>query len=228
MARKIAREQEILQEARDQHAPGRGLARSRKERRERERHHHREIEEDRGGRGAGKAMHHVEHAAIERHQRDQEEIRECDAGELDREIALALFVAEPGRQQAHHLRHEGPGDDQQDDLRDEQQREDAVGKQPCRLLPFLPMDMRIGRHEGGVECALGENGAEMVGKAEGDEEGVCDGTGAQDRREHDIACETGQPRKQGIAADSKNAPKHGPLSSVSRGASKRRNQGLLI
>ncbi len=210
MPRKIARQQKVLQEAGDQDAPGRGVARGRKEGRDRKRHHHREVEEDRGGGCARKAMHHVEHAAIERHQRDQEQVGKRDPGELDRKIALAGIMGEARRKQAHGLRHERPGGDQQDHLREKQQREDAVGEQPCRLFALLAMDMGIGRHEGRVEGALGKDRAEMIGQAEGDEEGVGDGAGAENRREHDVAREAGQPRKQGIAADGEDAPEHAP------------------
>ena len=76
MARQIPGQQKILQEAGDQHAPGGGVAGGRKERHQRQRHHHREVQEDRRRRGAGEAVHDVEHAAIERHQRDQQADRE--------------------------------------------------------------------------------------------------------------------------------------------------------
>ena len=65
-----------------------------KERRQRQRRHHRQIEEDRRRRGAGKAVHHVEHAAIQRHQRDQQQIGKRDPGQLDREFAAHRIVGE--------------------------------------------------------------------------------------------------------------------------------------
>ena len=117
-------------------------------------------------------MHHVEHAAIERHQRDQQQIGKGDPRQLDREPALLGILGKARRQHAHRLRHEQPGDHEQHHLRQEQQREDAVGEQFCRHLALLAVDMGIGRHEGGVEGALGEDRAEMVGQAERDEEGV--------------------------------------------------------
>jgi hypothetical protein len=70
------------------------------------------------------------------------------------------------------------------------------------------MDMRIGRHEGGVECPFREDRPEMVGKPQRHEEGVGQRTGAQDRREHDVAREAGDPREKSIAADGENAPEH--------------------
>src|SRR5690348_11792200 len=86
------------------------------------------------------------------------------------------------------------------------------------------MDMGIGGYEGGVEGALGEDRAEMVGQTEGDEEGIRNGTRAEDRSQHDVAGKAGQPREQRVGADGEDAPKHGPLSSPSNRSSKRRNQ----
>ena len=62
------------------------------------------------------------------------------------------------------------------------------------LEPALRANARIGGDEGGIERALGENGAEMVGQAEGDEEGVGHRPGAQDRRQHDVAGKAGNAR----------------------------------
>ena len=93
------------------------MARAGKERRQRQRRHHRQIEEDRRRRGAGEAVHHVEHAAIERHQRDQQQIGKGDPRQLDRELAALGILGKARRQDGDHLRHEQPGDDQQDHLR---------------------------------------------------------------------------------------------------------------
>ena len=108
-----------------------------------------------------------------------------------------------------------------------QQREDAVGEQLRRRLAALAMDMGIGRHEGGVEGAFGEDRAEMIGQPQRDEKRVGHGPRAEDRREHDVARKTGQPRKQRIAADGEDAPEHAPLlAAIDGGASKRRKSGL--
>ena len=88
MAREVSGQQEKLQEAGNQHAPGRGVAGARKKRRQRQRHHHRQVEKNRRRRGAGEAMHDVEHAAIERHQRDQQQIGKGDPRQLDRKPPL--------------------------------------------------------------------------------------------------------------------------------------------
>ena len=71
--------------------------------------------------------------------------------------------------------------------------------------------MRIGRHEGGVEGALGEDRAEMVGQPQRDEERIRQRTGAEDRRQHDVAREPGEPREQRKAADGEDSPEHQPL-----------------
>ena len=51
-----------------------------------------------------------------------------------------------------------------------QQREDAVGEQCAAASPPLAMDMRIGRHERGVEGAFGKDRPEMIGQPQRHEE----------------------------------------------------------
>ena len=87
----------------------------------------------------------------------------------------------------------------------------------------LAADVRIGRHEGGVEGALGEDRAEMIGQPKRDEERVRDRPGAQDRRQHDVARKAGEAREQREAADGEDASEHAPLLAHTFGA-KRRNQ----
>ena len=124
------------------------------------------------------------------------------------------------RQQVDRLRREQERQRQQHDLRRQQQGEDAVAEQFRRRIAALGADARIGRDERGVEGAFGENGAEMVRQPERDKEGVGDGTGAEDRRQHDVAHETGQAREQRIAADGEDPIEHCclvPLPLVGRG-----------
>ena len=99
-------------------------------------------------------------------------------------------------------------DREQHDLAREQQREDAVGEQLGRIGAALLADARIGRHEGGVERALGEDRAEMIGQPQRDEEGVGDRAGAEHRRQHDVAREAGEAREQREAADGEDASDH--------------------
>ncbi len=79
----------------------------------------------------------------------------------------------------------------------------------CRAA--LSRHMGIGRDESGIERAFGENGAEVIGQPQRHEEGVGHRPGAKDRREHDVARETGDPREQRISADGENASQHQPL-----------------
>jgi hypothetical protein len=51
---------------------------------------------------------------------------------------------------------------------------------------------RIGRHEGGGEGPFGEDGAEMVRQAEGDEESVGDRSGAENGSHDHIADEASE------------------------------------
>ena len=205
MTRKINRNQEILQEAGDQDAPGRGIAGAGKKCRQRQRRYHRKIEQHRGCSRARKSMLHVEHAAIQRHQRDQQQIGKGDAREFDRQMALRRLVGEARRQDAHGLGHEQPGGREQDQLRQKQKRENAIGKQARRRLSALAGDMGIGRHEGGVEGAFGKNRTEMIGQPERDEKRVRHWSRAQDRGQHDVAGKAGQPRKQRVTADGEDA-----------------------
>ena len=130
---------------------------------------------------------------------------------LDRQPPLLGVVGEARREKAHGLRHEQPGQRQQHELRDKQQREDTIGEQAGRGLAPFAVDMRIGRHERRVEGALGEDRAKMVGQAQRHEERVRHGTCAEDGREHDVARKSGQPRKERIAADGEDTTEHAPL-----------------
>ncbi len=100
-------------------------------------------------------------------------------------------------------------------------------KQARRSRPALGADPRIGRNEGGVERALGENGAEMVGQPEGDEERVGDRPGADNGREHDVAHEAGQARQQRVAADGENLPDHWRLVITIRSSPRKRGPRLI-
>ena len=155
-------------------------------------------------------MHHVEHAAVQRHQRDQQQIRKGDPRQRDRQFAARRIVLEPRREDGDHLWHEPPRHDEQNYLRGKQQREDAVGEQPRRRVA-LAVQMRIGRHEGGVEGALGEDRAKMIGQPQRHEKRIRDGSRAENGGKHDVARESGQPREQRITANSEDASKHAPL-----------------
>jgi len=101
---------------------------AREKSRERQSHHHRKVEKDRGRRGAGEAIHDVEHTAVKRHDGDQEQIWKRDSRQLDCEPALLGIFGEAGCQQTHGLRRENPGQGQQNELGQEKQREYPVGE----------------------------------------------------------------------------------------------------
>ena len=120
-------------------------------------------------------------------------------------------MAEARGQQAEHLRHEQQREREQDELREQQQCEDPVGEQPRRGLAATAMDMGIGRNEGGVEGALGKDRAKTVGQPPGHIERIRHRSGAEDRREHDVAHQTGQPGQKRVAANGENPTQHVPL-----------------
>ena len=112
------------------------------------------------------------------------------------------------RQHLDHLRRENERQRQQYDLRREQQREDTVAEAAGRFRAALGANARIGRNEGGIECALGENGAEMIRQPESDEESIGDRPGADDGRKHDVTQKACQPRQKRVAANGENLPDH--------------------
>ena len=122
---------------------------------------------------------------------------------------VALGVAcEARREQPDHLGREEEREREQHDVDGEQRRGDLVGEAPRRRLAVLLERAGIGRHEGGVEGAFGENGAEMVGQAEGDEEGVGDGAGAENGGHDHVADEAREARDERQPADGGDAPNH--------------------
>src|SRR5665647_1914423 len=77
-----------------------------------------------------------------------------------------------------------------------------------RVSSALGANPGIGRHEGGVERAFGENGAEMIRQPQRDEKRVGHRTGAEHRRQYDVTDEAGEPREQREAADREDALDH--------------------
>ena len=78
----------------------------------------------------------------------------------------------------------------------------------CRLRSTLGANARVGRHEGGVESALGKNSAEMIWQPQRDQKCIRHRPRAEDRRQHDVADESGHARQQGEAADGQDAVDH--------------------
>src|SRR5205823_3815496 len=112
------------------------------------------------------------------------------------------------RQNSHRLWHEQQCDNQQNELRSKRQRKDPIGEQSSRGFALGALDMGISWNKRRVEGALGKNRAEMIRQPEGDKERVRQWTGTQNRRQHDVAGESGQSRQKGKAADGEYAPEH--------------------
>ena len=103
---------------------------------------------------------------------------------------------------------------EQHEVDDDQRRGDLVGEQLGGGKPGLLERTRIGRHEGRSKRALGEDGAEMVGQPEGDEEGVGHGARAEHRRHDHVADEAGEARDERQSADRGDAPDHAGFRAV--------------
>jgi hypothetical protein len=155
----------------------------------------------------GEAVDGVQHAAVERGQRDEQQVGKGDAPELDGHRERRRLVAHAGGQHGHHPGH---GEDQQRGERHQHQQQRGLGlsRENHRLGPTAALQFaREQRHEGGREGALGEQAAEEVGKLEGDEEGVRHGARAQHRRQHDVAHEAHNATEQRESADRRNGPR---------------------
>ena len=66
---------------------------------QRQRHHHRQIEQGGGGGGRGEPLQRIEDAAVERHQRDQQQIGKSDAGQIDGKREALGIALKTRRQQ---------------------------------------------------------------------------------------------------------------------------------
>ncbi len=172
-----------------EHAPGGGVAGVGEERRQQQRGDDRQIEQDGRAGGGGEPVIGIEDAGEQRLHRHQREIGKGDAGERHGEIVARRIVVETRRQQADHLRGEDQREREQHEIDGDQRRGDLVGEQLGGGEPSLLEGARISGHEGRGERPFGEDGAEMVGQPEGDEEGVGHGPGAQHRRHDHVADE---------------------------------------
>ena len=110
-----------------------------------------------------------------------------------------MLTTQGVKQERERKQHEVDGDEC---------RGDAVGEEFGRVDASLLEDARIGRHEGGGEGALGEDGAEMVGQAEGDEEGVGHGACAEHRGHDHVADEARDAGDERLPTDGGDALDH--------------------
>ena len=186
------------------------MARRRKEHRDGERCHHGHVEQNRRGGGRGEAGERVENAAVERHQRHEQQIRKRDPCQLDRQRETARILGKARREQRDHFRSEDQRDDDQKADAAEEDGKYPVGEELCRISSALMADARVSRHEGRVERALREDRAEMIGKSQRNEEGVRNRSGSEHGRQHDVADKAGGARHQRQAADGEDASNHRP------------------
>ncbi len=197
---RLGHQQHELGQPRDGDAPARGDAGVGKQEREGEKSHDEEIEHDRGeGPHAEKPMR-VQGSRMQSRERYERQIGKRDARHAHGEGEFLRVLFEARRDEFDELRRVQIRQRQQRQLRDQQQRENSARKNLRALLAFGDQHPRIGRHIGRTERALAEDGAKLVRQAKGDEKRVGQRAGAQDRRDHEIARESRQPRQRGEPA----------------------------
>ena len=210
----IDADEQHLSNTREQHAPGSGMAGVREEGRQKQGRHHRQIEEDGGAGSRGEAVIGVEDAGEQRLHRNQRQIGKGDAGERHGELEPRRIVDETGGENAHDPRREQKRQSEHHEIDGDERGRDLIGEELGGAEPRLLEGTGIGRHEGRGERALGENGAEVVGKAEGDEKGVGDRACPEDRRHDHVTDKAGKARDQRQTADGGDAPNHALSRSV--------------
>ena len=200
--------QSELHDAGDGDADRRTYGRIRKqERDEQEADHHQVKDHGIKSRRRKQAMR-VEGAAVERHQRDAQEIGEGDPRQDDGVVELGGIVFEAMGKHPDELRREEERQREKHDLRSEQDREDLARKGLGLAGALGFQHPCIGGYVGRVECALAKDRPEMVGQAERHEEGVRQSASAEDGAEQDVAKKAGGPRHEGQAADREEMPVH--------------------
>ena len=97
---------------------------------------------------------------------------------------------------------------EQHDLARQQQRENPVAEHPHGVAAARDADARIGRNEGRVERALGEDRAEMVRQPQRHEKRIRHRPRPQHRGEHDVAQEAGHARQERNSTNCQDAVDH--------------------
>ena len=207
MASKGADLQGKLRDAADQHAPGECGDRRVAVRREEERGaDDREVEEDGRHRRNREAAVHVQNAARQRDEGNEQDVGEHDPDHLRREIDLARRVREPRRQQVDEPRRGEDSEDRDRQKHDGKQRADP----PCErfrlhLSPLAPVlgengDKRL------REGAFGEEPAQDVRQPESGLEGVHLHACAECRCLEALAGEPGDAGQERHPADRRDRP----------------------
>ena len=131
----------------------------------------------------------VQDATLQRHQRDEQQIGEGDARQLDGEGVFIGFGGKARRDDLEEPRHHRLAEEQEEQEGAEQDRQRLLGERLGGRAPVARDHPGEQRHEGGVERALGKQRAEHVGQALGDDERVVHRAGAEKRRQQDVANE---------------------------------------
>ena len=151
----------------------------------------------------------IQYAAQQRHQADQRQIGEGDAGQRDGQVELGRAAI--GKTAGHcpdHRRGQHHHEAGEQDQHREQDRQYLPGKGDRRRLATarrVPVPFRHRpvehRHEHGGKGAFGEQGAKQVGQAPGDQKGVRRQPRAQKARDQHVAHHTQYPADQRQPAD---------------------------
>ncbi len=210
----VSPDQEHDGDAGEQNAPSRGVAGIGEQGREKQRGDDRQVEKNGRAGGGGEAVIGVEDAGEQRLDRHEREIGEGDAGERDGKVEARRIVHEARSEHAHDPWREQQRKSQEHEIDGDQSRRDLIGEELGGGKPRLFQGARIGRDEGCRKRPFGEDGAEMVGKAEGNEKGVGHRAGAEDCRHDHVADKTREARDEREPADGGNAPDHAWLRAV--------------
>ncbi len=132
----------------------------------------------------------VEHAHHGRRNRHERQERHHDPREPDGEIELAGYRREALGVQRHQRTCEEQTEHDEPAGNEEQRVQDVVPKPPCIVFPPQREVPREGRNECRAHCAFGEQIADQIRHAEGDEERVHFVAGAEHRGKHLFANES--------------------------------------
>ncbi len=197
---RLGHQQDELGQPRGGDAPARGDAGVGKQEREGEKRHDEEIEQHRSERRHAEEPVRVQRSRVQGHQRDEREIGKGDARHADGEGEFLRVLFEARSDEFDELRREAYASASSASCEISSRVKIRLEKILARLIALRDQHPGIGRHIGRTEGALAEDGAKLVGQAKGDEKRVGERAGAQDRRDHQIAREPGQPRQRGEPA----------------------------
>ena len=145
---------------------------------------------------------------MQREDRNEGDIGKHDARHRHRLGELVGLADKARRSQPHEQRHVEVDDAEQDDLRDDQEREHLTRELGRFLGAGRFQNAGIGRQVGGVERALAEDLAELVGKLDRRHIGVVERAPAHERGDCDVAQEASQPGGDRPAADQEDVEVH--------------------